>query len=245
MKASGMRLLLGSGGLSTKARLNAWRTALDEFLGPVKRFLFVPHALKDMDWYVKRLVEIGSHVGREVDALHRARDPRKAIAEAQAVFVGGGNTFRLLFSMQRLRVLDPLRARVQRGLPYVGISAGTNLACPTIQTTNDMPILWPAVPKALGLVPFQVNPHYVEGPAHHRLPSGRLQRYGGETRDDRLREFHEENERPVLALREGAILRVEGGRARLLPANGARLFLRGKPPRDLRPGTDVTFLLRR
>jgi dipeptidase E len=144
--------------------------------------------------------------------------------------------------VQRLGLLGLIRERVRAGMPYVGISAGTNLACPTIRTTNDMPIVQPASLDALGLVPFQINPHWFDGPIHVRQGEGFLP-YGGETRDDRLREFLEENERPVLAIAEGGILRVEATTATLLVAP-ARLFRRGRAPEDLAPGLDLSHLLR-
>ncbi len=238
-----MRILLGSGGLSTKARQEAWRSELSDFLGPVQHVLFVPYALADHEGYTRMVAERGFQAGRTLAGLHRAKDPRRAVREAEAVFVGGGNTFRLLDRLQRERLLPVLRARARAGMPFVGISAGTNVACPTIRTTNDMPIVWPKRVEALGLVPFQVNPHYVDG-AYYLKRGTRYQPYGGETRDVRLAEFHEMNEVPILALREGSILRVEGTRARIVGAAGARLFLRGKAPADLPVGADVSRLLR-
>jgi dipeptidase E len=237
-----MRLLLGSGGLSTDARRRAWTDALAEFLGAVSEALFVPFALADHDAYLAAMTRRGFHGGKTLRGLHAERDPVAAVERAQAIYVGGGNTFRLLDRVQRLGVLDAMRARVVAGVPYVGISAGTNLACPTIRTTNDMPIVWPERAAALGLVPFQINPHYVAGSLYTRDVEWYV-RYGGETRDDRLREFHEENDGPILALREGAILRVEGARATLAGVGGARLFEKGAGPKDLAPGADVSPLL--
>ena len=120
-------------------------------------------------------------------------------------------------------------------MPYLGASAGSNVACPTIRTTNDMPILAPRGLDALGLIPFQINAHYVDAD-----PASTHQ---GETREERLREFHEENETPVLALREGAIVRVEGSSARLDGLAGARLFRRGRQPESFEPGASLGFLL--
>ena len=238
-----MRLLLGSGGLSTEKRREAWSTTLDEFLGPVRRVLFVPWALADPDRYTRVLMERGFHAGREIVGIHRARDPKRAVREADAVYVGGGNTFRLLARMQETGVLAEVRKRAKAGMPFIGISAGTNVACPTIRTTNDMPITWPSSPEALGLVPFQINPHYVDG-AFFLKQGARYRPYGGETRDVRLTEFHEMNDLPILALREGSILRVEGRKARVCGASGARLFLPRMKPRDLEVGADVSRLLR-
>jgi len=236
-----VRLLLGSGGLSTEPRRDLWRAELADFLGPdVKRVLFVPFALADHDGYVARLASLKLDGGRELVALHKVLDPQRAVAEAEALYVGGGNSFRLLDRVQRLGLLGAIRASVQAGMPYVGISAGTNLACPTIRTTNDMPIVQPTSLDALGLVPFQINPHWFDGPIHVRHGEGFLP-YGGETRDDRLREFLEENDRAVLAIAEAGMLRVEGRQATLKGAP-ARLFRRGAAPEDLSPPADLSHL---
>ena len=237
-----MRLCLGSGGLSTDARRRAWMETLDAFLGPAKTALFVAHATEDRDKTTAWMNASGFAAGRALTGLHAERDPALAVERAEAIYVGGGNTFRLLHDLQRLGVLDAMRRRVLAGTPYVGISAGTNLACPTIRTTNDMPIVWPTSPDALALVPFQVNPHYVPGAFYQREVDWYV-RYGGETRDDRLREFHERNDVPILALREGAILLVVGPRARVAGAAGARLFRRGTAAEDLPVGADVSGLL--
>ena len=237
-----MRLCLGSGGLSTVARRRAWAETLDAFLGPVRSALFVAHATEDREKTTAWMRASPFAAGRALVGLHAEADPAAAVERAEAFYVGGGNTFRLLHDLQRLGVLDAVRRRVLAGTPYVGISAGTNLACPTIRTTNDMPIVWPSSPDALGLVPFQVNPHYVPGAFYQREVDWYV-RYGGETRDDRLREFHERNDVPILALREGAIRRVAGGRARAVGAAGARLFRRGVATEDLPTGADVSTLL--
>jgi dipeptidase E len=239
-----MRLLLGSGGLSTPARREAWSRELGDFLGPVSRVLFIPYALADHDVYLEMIVSRGFHAGRTLDGIHRAPSAVRAVGAAEAIYVGGGNTFRLLDALERLALLAPIRRRVAAGMPFIGISAGTNVACPTIRTTNDMPIVWPRSAAALDLVPFQINPHYVDG-AFHLKHGGRYLPYGGETRDVRLTEFHEMNDVPILALREGSILRVEGRRARVTGAAGARLFRRGRKPADLAIGADVSRLLRR
>jgi dipeptidase E len=236
-----MRLLLGSGGLSTEPRRAFWRRNLDAFLGSVDRLLFVPYALSNHDVYVARIRELDLAAGRTLTGLHTVADPRRAVEEATGIYVGGGNTFRLLDRMQRLGLMGLLRERVRGGLPYVGISAGTNLACPTIRTTNDMPIVQPVALDALGLVPFQINPHWFDGPVHVKTADG-FEVYGGETRDDRLREFLEENDRAVLAIGEGGVLRVEGATATLDGAR-ARLFRRGAAPEDLTAPSDVSRLL--
>lgn len=237
------RLLLGSGGMSTVDRREAWIGELDRFLGPVRRILFIPHALADHDGYLQKMRERGFEAGRVLDGIHRAEDPERAIDQAQAIYVGGGNSFRLLEQLQKNGWIDRIRARVLSGVPYIGVSAGTNMACPTIKTTNDMPIVQPSTFEALGLVPFQINPHFFSGPLHFQDAGGTLIPYAGETREDRIREFHEMNETPVLGLWEGAILEVESNRARLTEAGRAKLFRRGDVSREIAPGSDLSFLL--
>jgi dipeptidase E len=234
-------LLLGSGGLRTPERVATWADQIRSVLGPVSRVLFVPYALADHDGYVRMMTDRGLNGGYRLDGIHRHRDPVAAVRKARAIFVGGGNTFRLLASLHRLKLLDPIRARVRSGTPYLGVSAGTNVACPTIRTTNDMPIIQPRTLKALGLVPFQVNPHYYTGSNYIR-PGEQFVEHFGETRDDRLREFHEENETPVVGLWEGAVLRVEAGRVDLIGA-AARVFRRGEQPLDVEPGADLAPLV--
>jgi dipeptidase E len=210
--------------------------AIGSFLGPVRRLCFVPFALRDHQGYTAKARERFAVAGIDLRAVPADAAGAAALETAEAAFVGGGNTFRLLDRLQRSGLLDVLRRRDATGMPYLGASAGTNIAAPTIRTTNDMPIVEPASFSALGLVPFQINPHYVDAD-----PSSR---HMGETREERLREFLEENETPVLALREGAWLRVEGERAWLEGTNGARLFRRGAEPQDAAPGAVLDALLK-
>lgn len=235
------RLLLGSGGLGTAAKLSAWKAELDDFLGSARDVLFVPYAGHDPEAYLKRLTEIDFHAGRATSSIHRAADPVAAVREAACISVGGGNTFRLLARAQNEGLLPAIRARVAAGVPYVGISAGSNLACPTIKTTNDMPIATPAGLDALGLVRFQINPHFFGGAIHYYGDQG-LEKYAGETREDRIREFHEMNAAPVLGMLEGTILRVEGERMTIKGVGGAKLFERGRPPRWLAVGDALSLI---
>jgi len=235
-----MRVLLGSGGFRTPERIQPLATAMRTFFGPVRRLLFVPYALADHDGYVRTMQERGIDAGYELDGLHRHADPVRAVQDAEGVFVGGGNTFRLLDRLYRFGLVDALRERVRVGLPYLGVSAGCNVACPTIKTTNDMPIVQPPTLDALALVPFQVNPHYVFGSMYVKEGDGFIPHFG-ETRDDRLREFHEDNDTPVIGLWEGGILHVEGGRVGLSAAP-ARVFRKGHEPIDVTPGTDLAPL---
>jgi dipeptidase E len=205
------------------------------FYRTVTRILFIPYALKDRDAYAAKIASRFDGSGLLVDSLHTASDPRAAIETAEAFFVGGGNTFRLIDALYELGALHALRNRVRAGAPYLGISAGTNLACPTIKTTNDMPIVFPASLDALSLIPFQINPHFVDADPNAPLAH--------ETREDRLREFHEENSVPVLGLREGAWLEVAGSSVTLRGTTGARLFQRNAPPIDCAPNESLDFLL--
>lgn len=172
-----------------------------DFLGPAGRVLFLPFALHDREAYAATARERLKRMGYECDSLHDAPDAVSAIEAAEAFFAGGGNTFRLLKALQEGGLIAPLRRRVESGVPYIGTSAGSNVACLTIKTTNDMPIVQPPSFDALALVPFNVNPHYLDPD-----PASTHQ---GETREARIREFHEENDPPVVGLREGALLRIE------------------------------------
>ncbi len=236
-----MRVLLGSGGFRTEERVRLLAEQVRPFFGDVGRVLFVPYALHDHDHYVQVLTEKGINAGYVLDGIHRHADPVAAVREAEALFVGGGNTFRLLAELYRHRLLGPMRERVRAGLPYLGISAGTNVACPTIKTTNDMPITQPPSLDALGLVPFQVNPHYITGQFHVRRGDGYVEHFG-ETRDERIREFHEMNDTPVVGLWEGGLLRCEEGQVHLIGA-AARVFRKGQEPVDCAPGSTLDEFL--
>jgi len=205
------------------------------FFGPIKRLLFVPFAGSDRTAYVEKVRARFAREGIEVDGLIALAGGSRWIEEAEAVFVGGGNTFRLIDRLQRGRYLEPLRRRTLEGLPYLGASAGSVIAAPSIKTTNDMPIVQPQWFEGLSLVPFQINAHY--------LDADPTSRHMGETREQRLREFHEENDEAVVGLREGGWLSVAGDAVRLEGAP-ARLFRKGRDPLDVAPGSAIDPLLR-
>ncbi len=225
-----MRCFLHSGGYFRDAR-----TEMLDYLGSVRRLVFVPFALQDVDMYTGRVREVAGAWGIEITGIHEQGDPRATLARADAVFVGGGNTFRLLSRLYEADLLEPLRQAVRDGLPYLGSSAGSNLACPTIMTTNDMPIVYPPSFDALDIVPFQINPHYLDPD-----PDSTHQ---GETREVRIREYHEMNANAVVGLREGSLLRREGETLELRGSVGARLFRRGLEPTEHVPGDRLDFLL--
>lgn len=236
MARSRLRLLLLSNSRDTGGGwLDHAEGELREFLGPPGApLLFFPFAAVSMsfDAYAGMARKRFARMGYELLGAHRAG---LGAARSAAGFVaGGGNTFRLLHEMQRRGWLRRVGAEVRKGRPYVGWSAGSNLACPTIRTTNDMPIIEPASLSAMGLLRFQLNPHYTE----RTLPG-----HGGESRDQRIAEFLSLNPRvPVLGLREGTLLRVEGARLELRLGPGARLFRAGRKPRELKPGADLGVL---
>lgn len=211
---------------------------LRDFLGAApKRVLFVPYAgvRLSYDDYADTVRARFEAAGYALDAIHDAGDPAQAVDEAEAIAVGGGNTFHLLRELAERGLLPRIRARVNEGAPYVGWSAGSNLACPTICTTNDMPIVEPPSFEALGLVPFQINPHYTD--AH---PPG----HQGETRTERLQEFCLANpEMPVVGLPEGTMLRVEGDRLTLLGEQSACLFRGENEPTEHAPGDSLQALM--
>jgi dipeptidase E len=234
-----MRLLLVSNStLHGSGYLDHCADAIASFLGPsVKRVLFVPYALFDRDGYVAKTRTRFGAMGYGLDSVHDlAGGPIAAVECAEALFIGGGNTFRLVDALWHHALIEPIRRRVGAGMPYVGSSAGSNVACPSIRTTNDMPIVEPPSFAALNLVPFNINPHYqdpISGSTHM-----------GETREQRIAEFHEENTEPVVGLREGAWLLVDGSTVLLQGSTGARLFRKGEAPTELAIGTRLDSLIR-
>ena len=199
-------------------------------LPPGAPAVFVPFAGVTRDWddYTALVVSALADTGLTIEGLHRAQDPVAALQNAAVIIVGGGNTFNLLGQLRRLGLLEVIASRVRQGAAYLGWSAGSNLTCPSICTTNDMPITDPGGFEALGLLSFQINPHYTNAhPPGHR----------GETRAQRLAEFCTLNPAmPVLGLPEGSGLRVRGEQLALIGPHDAPLFLGREEPRVFRPG---------
>jgi dipeptidase E len=214
------------------------RDALVEFLDGRQTLHFAPFALADQVGYTAQVTQSLADYGVRVTGLEQM-EPRAAIdavEAAEVLFVGGGNSFRLLKRLQYLGLIDVVRRRVMSGeLRYMATSAGANMACPSLRTTNDMPIMQPDSFNAFGLIPFQINPHYVDAdPASTHM---------GETREQRITEFLQENDAPVLGLREGAWLRRRGQQLELNGRPGGRLFRRASPPVEVPMGTDLSWLL--
>jgi dipeptidase E len=225
-------LLLSNSRNPGQGYLEHVREEIRDFLGEVDQLVFVPYAgVQNPGQYVAGVRQAFQLLGTRIQSVTEVSDPVAAIYAARAIAVGGGNTFQLLRRMYQTGLLAAVRERVRAGVPYIGWSAGSNLACPTICTTNDMPVVQPPSFAALGLVPFQINPHYTE-----RV----LADHGGESRDERIAEFLVLNPGDrVVGLREGSWLRVEGPEIVLGGSHPMRLFRAGASPEDVAPGRIV------
>ncbi len=233
-----MKLLLISN--STNAGQEYLRYPLAEIartLEGVGEVAFVPYAAVTFSYaaYERKVAERLAEIGIRVRSVHRSKDPRRAIRDAEAVCVGGGNTFALAKKMQEQGLMGAIRSRIAQGAPYVGWSAGSNVCCPTISTTNDMPIVRPESFRAIGAVKFQINPHYLDA-----NPEG----HAGETREQRILEYIRANPRRwVAGLREGCMLRCEDRSLELIGERPMRMFRHGTAPFEVEPGDDLSFLL--
>ncbi|MFK5856054.1 MAG: dipeptidase PepE [Bacteroidota bacterium] len=210
----------------------------------VKKVTFVPYAgvsLSDKgltdsyDVYTERVSQVFKKMGFEIVSVHQSDDPVKLVNESEAIAVGGGNTFHLVAEMQKTGIMDAIKKRTELGVPYMGWSAGSNVACPTLMTTNDMPIVEPPSFNCMNVIPFQINPHYLDA-----NPEG----HGGETREQRIEEFLVVNKKmKVLGLREASLLLIDGDSMKLLGSRDARLFQHGIEPIEYSSGVDLSFLL--
>lgn len=207
------------------------------FLAGVEEVAFVPYAAVTFSYeaYEAKVAARFEQIGVRVRSVHRQSDPREAIRRAQAICVGGGNTFALAKKMQEQGLVREIADKISSGTPYVGWSAGSNVACPTICTTNDMPIVQPESFDAIGAVKFQINPHYLDA-----NPEG----HAGETREQRIMEYIEANpDRWVAGLREGCMLHLRDGRMELIGSRPMRMFKKGVEPFEVAAGDDLGFLL--
>ena len=239
-------LLLISNSRNAGEEYLGWpRQYIKDFLDTfsVGKVLFVPYAgvnlspesvKKSFDAYEERVAAVFKEIGFDLESVHRKKDPVKAVRKAKAIVVGGGNTFHLVKMMHETGIMKAIRKRCREGIPYVGWSAGANVACPTMKTTNDMPVSEPESFRCMELVPFQINPHYLDAnPAGH----------GGETREQRILEFLAVNRKmTVVGLREATLFRIEGKSIQLLGGRPLRVFRHGAEPREIEPGSDVSFL---
>lgn len=242
-----MKLLLISNSTNVGEPYLGWpRPYISNFLKGtgVKRVLFVPYAgvgLTDQgleasfDIYEKRVADVYRDLGYEIYSIHHFEDPVQAVKEAEAIAVGGGNTFHLVYMMHKTGIMQAIRDKALAGTPYMGWSAGSNVACPTLRTTNDMPVIEPESFKCLNLVPFQINPHYLDA-----NPEG----HGGETREQRIDEFCKVNRNIwVAGLREACLFTLEEGQLKLSGNRPLRVFRFGSSPVEVNQGEDVNFLM--
>lgn len=235
MKTHSRILLISNSTVHGRCYLDHVENEIKNFIGPAVTILFFPFALYDRDDYAAKAKARFGAMGYSLDSAHQIDNPMKAIEKADAIFIGGGNTFRLLKALQDLEFLEPIRRKVKDGVPYIGSSAGSNVAGPTIKTTKDMPIVQPQSFDSLGLVPFQISPHFQDpDPSSTHM---------GETQEERILQFLEENETPVVGIREGALLICESGAVTLKGENGARVFRRGYTPVEVKNGTEISGLV--
>ena len=232
-------LLLSNSTMQGDAYLEYAKPYIKDFCGTtIKRIAFVPFAAVTitLEEYENRVATAFADIGYEIFSLHREKYPIEALNHADAIVVGGGNTFKLVHDLHKTGLMKAIKEKSELGIPFIGWSAGSNIACPTLRTTNDMPIIYPPGFDCMGLVPFQINPHYLHG-----NPPG----HGGETREDRIREFIELNpDVYVVSLREGTMLRVEGDSMKLLGNREARIFKKGIEFYELDNKADFSFLLK-
>jgi dipeptidase E len=239
-------LLISNSTMAGEAYLGWPKQHIADFLNKnkVKKVTFVPYAgvglseesLKaSYDAYESRVAGVFAELGFKVESVHRAKNPVEMINNAESIAVGGGNTFHLVAEMHNTGIMQAIKEKAEKGTPYMGWSAGSNVTCPTLMTTNDMPIIEPASFKCTGLVPFQINPHYLDA-----NPEG----HGGETRQQRIEEFLVVNRNmKVLGLREASLLLVEGSKMTLVGSRDLRLFEFGKEPVEFPPGSDLSMFL--
>lgn len=231
-------LLISNSTMPGEAYLDYPKMQIKKILGdhPVKA-LFIPFAAVtfSFDEYEQKVNERFVEIGHSVVGIHHFSDPRKAVEDAEAIIVGGGNTWQLVRMLHDQNLMQLIRKKVTEGTPYIGWSAGSNVACPTLRTTNDMPIIDPTSFNTTGLVPFQINPHYLDA-----NPDG----HAGETREQRINEFIEINPNTyVVGLREGTMFRIENQHIELIGPLSARIFKKGQDPKELKAGDNFDFLL--
>jgi dipeptidase E len=228
-------LLISNSTQHGRGYLDHAESEIRDFVGKRSGVVFVPFALRDRRAYATKVAERLSTMGLTVTSVHDVSNMARAVCEAEVIFVGGGNTFRLLTGLYDHALIGAIRQAVAGDALYIGSSAGSIVAGPTLKTTKDMPVVQPPSFDALGLVPFQISPHY--------LDPDPTSRHMGETQEERILQYLEENDAPVVGLREGSMLRVQRGSVRLSGPHGARIFHRDKPPFEAKSDADLRDLL--
>lgn len=227
-------LLISSSNVYGKSYLDHVENEIRNLLGDIRQLVFIPFALHDREAYALKARERFRRMGFALESLHSVAASRQLIAEAEAIFIGGGNTFRLLKTLYDHDLIASIRSRVESGVPYIGSSAGSIVACPTLKTTKDMPVVQPPSFDALHLVNFQISPHYLDpDPASTHM---------GETQEERILQYLEENDLPVVGLREGTWLRLHKGSVILRGGSTARIFRRWHSPVEVPPGTNLNMV---
>lgn len=209
---------------------------LSELFSETEEVLFIPYARPggiSHDEYTKIASEAFLKIGKKIVGIHTFENPVEAINNVKGVFVGGGNTFVLVSQLYKNQVMQPLREAIFNGLPYLGTSAGSNICGVTINNTNDMPIVYPPSFKSLGVIPFNLNPHYLDPDPKSK--------HMGETRETRIKEFHTQSTIPVVGIREGSWLQVKGGEIILKGEHSARIFEQGKNTYEMESDSLVRF----
>jgi dipeptidase E len=235
MKSARRILLVSNSTVYGRGYLDHVEQQIKSFLGSARNILFLPFALLDRDGYSVTAKSRFAAMGYSLATAHAVPDPHKAIEQTDAIFIGGGNTFRLLKALQDLDLLGAIRRKVKSGAPYIGSSAGSNVPGPTIKTTKDMPIVQPRSFDSLALVPFQISPHFQDPDPNSR--------HMGETQEERIIQFLEENDTPVVGIREGAWLVCENGAVTLRGEAGARIFRRGEAALEAKPGDNIVHFV--
>ena len=232
--ANSTRVLLGSGGIATEDRRATYRSLVAAHFKDCEKILFIPFASDDHPGYTSRMNDFMGPNGPSLLGIHTFQDELSAVNEAEGIYVGGGNSFLLIRDLHERGLIDPIRESCLGGVPYLGVSAGSNVACPTMMTTNDMPIVLPPSFESFGIVPFQINPHYHPGKVLF-MDGDELTNHYGESRAQRIAEFHRYQDTPVLGMWEGSFVQWDGSRGRL--TGRATAFLPGAEPRDFRDGS--------
>lgn len=234
-----MKFLLLSNSTNAGEEYLGWpREIISAFIieNKIKTALFLPYAGVTVSWddYETRVQSVLEPMGCSIESIHHQQDAVDAVINAECIIVGGGNTFRLVEQLYSNRIVSAIREKVFEGVPFLGWSAGSNIACPTLRTTNDMPIIEPESFKTLNLLPFQINPHYLDA-----NPEG----HGGETREQRIQEFLELNrDITVVGLREATALKIDGESRQLLGNRSMRVFKYRETPIEVAPGSCIDFL---
>ena len=235
-----MKILLGSGGIRTEERRNLFFHLMKENFEGCKKVIFIPYASRDYDEYTNSVKEMFSHLEFEIIGIHELDNPLVELEKMEGIYVGGGNTFSLVQKLHEKEIIEVIRRKVlENGIPYAGVSAGANVACPTMQTTNDMPIdLVPSF-ETFDIVPFQINPHYHPGGIWWK-ENNELREHFGETRKRRIEEFHNYNDIPVIGLYEGSFLICDDDGIEL-QGNKAAIIIKGAEIETISPNKKMNY----